>query len=613
MIKKITRLKRMLVLFFSLLIVATFAQCDNIGFESGTTTSWVCGSGTFGVSSPALCDTPVFPTVMTYDGNCLNEGGINGTGTPMNTAQNRHTIMNAGVDYNSQNTVPCVAPANLFPAGVNTYSFRLGNAVGALPQTSLPLAYAEAIKYTINVTPSNAGLTYLYAVFVKEAMPAHLTKEDGHFEVKITDANQQTIDCGNLTISPGSANLKNGFVDQYGTWKYSDWRKVALNLTKYIGQTLTLEFITTDCYPNSTPTTGATMCTYLPGSHSAYAYIDMYCAPVEISSPVVCANQSTVQICAPDGYATYYWPSGQPGIQPPYDQRCVTINNPKAGDAYTVNLTSVTGGCASSADLILKGADFIAADVQVCKDGGAAQLNVTPVTSGNYAFKWEPQVNLNQYTIPNPVFTPGQSTTYTVTMSDAIVSNCNAIKTVHVEVVEKIIVSASDIIIHRGETAPLNGSVSGGTGIWVGGMGTFAPDRSALNAVYTPTSAEETAGNVELILEATDAVGVCPKQSKTMIITILTPTGITTVNKDELSMEIYPNPFTTELTITVSGLSGHASAELKLVDFFGKELRSQKLTASQKMERSDLPAGMYFIELREQGRVLARKKIVINN
>jgi hypothetical protein len=612
MIKKFTRLKKsMLALFFLLQALGTFSQCDNIGFESGNTSAWVCGSGTFGMLSPVLCSIPVFPTTILYDGNCLNEGGINGTGTPVNPAQNRHTIMGTGMDYNSQNTVPCVAPANLFPTGVNNYSFRLGNAVAGAPQPSL--AYAEAIKYTITVTPANAGLTYLYAVFVKEAMPMHMIKENSHFEVKITDANKQTIDCGYLMMSASSPNLKDGLVDVAGTWKYSDWRKVSLNLTKYIGQTLTLEFITADCYPTWGPATGDS-CGFASGSHSAYAYIDMYCAPIEISSPVVCANQSTVQICAPDGYAPYYWPSGQPGIQPPYDQRCVTINNPKAGDAYTVNLTAAAGGCPGFANLILKGADFIAADVRVCKDAGPAQLTVTPVTPGNYTFKWEPQVNLNQYTIPNPLFTPGQSTTYTVTMSDAIVSNCNAIKTVHVEVIEKIIVSAVDMIIHRGETALLNGTVSaGGTGVWVGGMGTFAPDRSALNAVYTPTPAEETAGSVQLTLEATDTVGVCPKQSKTMTITILTPTAITTANKGELSMEVYPNPFTTELTISVSGLSNPAFAELKLVDFLGKEIRSQKLGPYQKMDRGDLPAGMYFIELREQGKVLARKKIVIND
>jgi hypothetical protein len=249
----------------------------------------------------------------------------------------------------------------------------------------------------------------------------------------------------------------------------------------------------------------------------------------------------------------------------------------------------------------------------VCKDG-TTQLIGASSTPGNYIYKWEPEVNLNQYAIPNPVFTPGESTTYTVTMSDPAVPNCSVAKTVHVDVIEKVTLTAADITINKGETVTLNGSVSGGgTGVWVGGMGTFVPDRSTLNATYKPTPAEEAAGSVKLTLEGTDIQGTCPKQSKTMTITILATTGLTTENGSEPSMEVYPNPFTTEVTILVSGLSDHTVAEIKLVDLLGKELRSQKWSAAQKMDRGNLPAGMYFFELCEQGIVLARKKIVIND
>jgi gliding motility-associated-like protein len=54
----------------------------------------------------------------------------------------------------------------------------------------------------------------------------------------------------------------------------------------------------------------------------------------------------------------------------------------------------------------------------------------------------------------------------------------------------------------------LNGSVigGGGTGIWTtSGTGTFSPNASDLNATYIPSSADTTAGNVILTLEATNS------------------------------------------------------------------------------------------------------------
>src|SRR5690606_21426453 len=50
----------------------------------------------------------------------------------------------------------------------------------------------------------------------------------------------------------------------------------------------------------------------------------------------------------------------------------------------------------------------------------------------------------------------------------------------------------------------LNGSYTVATGAtWSGGGGTFSPSASTLNAVYTPTAAERTAGTVTLTLTST--------------------------------------------------------------------------------------------------------------
>jgi gliding motility-associated-like protein len=318
------------------------------------------------------------------------------------------------------------------------------------------------------------------------------------------------------------------------------------------------------------------------------------CDAPEIISPPACANAATISLCAPAGY-TYEWPAGQPGAVPPLNQQCLTVNNPKAGNVYTVNLTAIGGGCPAVSKITLKGADFAVRDTFVCIGGPKLTLNVKPLTTGTYDFKWQPATNLSCSDCQNPVFDPLSTQTYTVTMSDRNVVNCNRVREVKVtvgtsftisssnaEICEgeeatlnvagadtyvwqpgnltgatvkvnpattttytitgasptatcpgnpvtmatvtvrkKPIVTTKDVIICKGETAKLNGTISSGasTGAWTGGAGVFTPDRNVLDAVYTPTAAEEAAGTVTLTLESEDPAGPCVKASNPLIIT----------------------------------------------------------------------------------------------
>src|SRR6185295_12490211 len=71
----------------------------------------------------------------------------------------------------------------------------------------------------------------------------------------------------------------------------------------------------------------------------------------------------------------------------------------------------------------------------------------------------------------------------------------------------------------------LAGSVSGAGsgGTWSGGSGTFNPNVTTLNATYTPSAAEITAGTVTLTLTSNDPSGPCPAASDTVTITIDAP------------------------------------------------------------------------------------------
>jgi hypothetical protein len=67
----------------------------------------------------------------------------------------------------------------------------------------------------------------------------------------------------------------------------------------------------------------------------------------------------------------------------------------------------------------------------------------------------------------------------------------------------------------------LAGAVGGGasSGMWSGGAGTFSPNTSTLNATYTPTAAEMSAGGVTLTLTTNDPAGPCGALSDVMHIT----------------------------------------------------------------------------------------------
>lgn len=85
--------------------------------------------------------------------------------------------------------------------------------------------------------------------------------------------------------------------------------------------------------------------------------------------------------------------------------------------AYDFAWTEVNNQCSSSDIIRVTFNDLPAinagADALICK-GGNVRLNAT----GTGSFSWEPAGSLNNPFVPNPLATPGETTTYTVTLTD---------------------------------------------------------------------------------------------------------------------------------------------------------------------------------------------------
>jgi gliding motility-associated-like protein len=184
---------------------------------------------------------------------------------------------------------------------------------------------AERLSYTMTVDANNALFVYRYAVVLED--PAHDPSEQPRFEIRMFDQSGTSITCGLYNVY-SSASIP-GFVtitNQFGSIiHYKNWTTVGMDLSSYIGQSVTIEFSTGDCSL---------------GAHYGYAYIDCYCSPLTISSDF-CPGSNVTTLNAPVGFASYQWFDGQQN--PLGTSSSLVITTPAEGDAYSCLLTSVTG------------------------------------------------------------------------------------------------------------------------------------------------------------------------------------------------------------------------------------------------------------------------------
>lgn len=79
-----------------------------------------------------------------------------------------------------------------------------------------------------------------------------------------------------------------------------------------------------------------------------------------------------------------------------------------------------------------------------------------------------------------------------------------------------------------------------------------------------------------------------------------TLTGIKELPQENFVMQIYPNPASEEINILLSKFI--SSGEVKIMDITGREMRSKNINHQNEIDFSmaDLPAGIYFVQLKTQ-------------
>jgi len=220
----------------------------------------------------------------------------------------RQTIMPQGIDPNTCGGLSMVYSGS--------FSARLGNDnVGA---------EAEGLSFTFTVNPQSTLVQYAYAVVFED--PGHTDDEQPRFNSRVRLSDGSIIECTDYMVTAAS-NLP-GFqscpgIDNQGdpvniAWR--DWSTVSVDLSAYVGQTVTLEFETGDCSL---------------GGHFGYAYIDAISCSSNQINVQYCLNQSEAILSAPYGFATYLWETGE-------TTPSITVD-PTLYDTLSCYITTTTG------------------------------------------------------------------------------------------------------------------------------------------------------------------------------------------------------------------------------------------------------------------------------
>ena len=338
--------------------------CNNIGFDDETFTNWTGATGDINVST--------WTNGLVSDGPNANIFDPNARHTILTTPPTNDVAPNV-VGYDSlavnpgtgKSEIPFLAPGGGF------VSVRLGNANTGNE--------TERLRYTFAVTASSAQLTYFYAVVLQDGL--HNPGEQSFFRFNLFDSNNNKIggNCGTYQVDASVASADTSFrsitYNGEGLY-YKRWTPVSVDLTPFIGQTITAEFQTADC---------------IYGGHFGYAYIDLSCAVLE-GSVGFCTGDTKALLIAPGGYSTYQWyDASNTAIAGPKGKNdSLIVTNPTLGDIYTVKMTTVTG-CQTTVKITITISTLTAKVIQSasCVDGKNGFATVYPVGgSSAYTYSW---------------------------------------------------------------------------------------------------------------------------------------------------------------------------------------------------------------------------------
>ncbi len=237
---------------------------------------------------------------------------------------------------------------------------------------------------------------------------------------------------------------------------------------------------------------------------------------------------------APTAGYTYSWAATTGLNDATVSDPTVTLTNAGTGPTTTTYVVITTdNGCFTSDDVTVTVNPMPSADAGldqiICANTSAVLAGVLggAAISGTWsggAGTFNPNATaLTASYTPNAAEIIAGSVTLTLTTDDPS-GPCPSVNDQMLITINPFAVvdAGPDQVICNGNTVTLAGIVSGSatSGTWTGGAGTYNPNNTTANAVYTPTLTEANGGAVTLTFTTDDPAGPCPAVNDQMLITI---------------------------------------------------------------------------------------------
>jgi len=343
-------------LYFTMLMGLIFISCyaqtnestsPNMNFELGNFTNW-----------------EGYTWLYSTDVTSINTSKVKGI------VYRRQTIMTdtTAYDANTGNALKKI------PSGYR-YSARLGDETTSAD--SNPRCWQQSLRYTLTVDSTNALLIMKFACVLQYA-DDHTATMEPRFRVTLFNQKGDTIpDCANYDVYASSTAVA-GFKTYTPSGsqdpvQWRDWTTVGANLLDYVGQTITLEFMASDC-------TGR--------FHYGYAYFVAQTQPMYITVKY-CAGDEVAELIAPEGFTTYIWKDPKGAVVG--STQTLDIANPNEGDTYSCQMVSATGCTVTLQATIARYTitpDFTSSMID-CKSNTVQITNLSTTTHGTLTYLWD--------------------------------------------------------------------------------------------------------------------------------------------------------------------------------------------------------------------------------
>lgn len=245
---------------------------NNIGFENGTLQNWTLGSST--------------PTPVPYFNSCCSGN------TP-----------NIGITNSSMANDPNTNVSVVAPNG-SLYSVKLGSSWQGSP------IMISQLKRTININSLNTLFTYYYCYALTQCLE-NPAPDNPSGIICFLDQNNDTIPCSKVYHNSKDNNILGFTIDSTiiaGDWVpffYQSWQKKTIDLSAYIGQSITACFAVKNCSSSL---------------HPGYMYLDVSCNDYK-TNIISCESDST--LCAPNDCDSYLWTTP---LGSHFTSQCITAN-----------------------------------------------------------------------------------------------------------------------------------------------------------------------------------------------------------------------------------------------------------------------------------------------